>query len=162
MSGRYVHVIWCDDIRQEVGNKPSFMGVYTGGILLPGLPTVLPKLSVYVWVNTPIDQPFKKLIIRVVRDDGFPLLEMQPETPEDDLVAPARPDSTRRVAMAGFTLGGVEVPVGCKYFGVVVETESETLEGPRLRIDVNQQLFAHTMGYPVTQSGDDLKADPVD
>ena len=41
----------------ELGNKPSFMGVYTGGIVVPALPTVLPKLCVYAWVVSPIESP---------------------------------------------------------------------------------------------------------
>jgi len=141
MSDRYVHVIWCDDIRQEVGNKPSFMGVYTGGIVLPVLPTILQRLSIYVWVNTSVERPFKKVNFKVVRDDGFVLLEMAPESPNGEAFAPVRPDSTRIGVMAGFALGGVEVPLGCKYFSVFVETESETLEGPRLRVDVSERLL---------------------
>jgi hypothetical protein len=144
MNDRYVHAIWCDDIRLEVGNKPSFMGVFTGGILLPALPTVLPRLAVYIWVNTPVERPFKSLRIRITRDDGFLLMEVRPESPpaQSDVAQHSRPDSTRQVAMAGFSLGGVEVPVGCKYFSIFVDTELETLEGPKLRIDVNPQGFA--------------------
>lgn len=139
MTDRYVHVIWCDDIRQEVGNKPSFMGVYTAGIVLPGLPAVLPRLAVYVWLDTPIERPFKKLVMRLVRDDGFALFEMQPEFKEgQDAFIPDRPDATRAVTMAGISLGAIEVPAGCKYFSVIVETEAETMEGPRLRIDISQ------------------------
>lgn len=138
MSERYVHAIWCDDIRQEVGNKPSFMGVYTGGILLPELPVVLPRLSVYIWTVTPIDTPFEKLTIRIVRDDGFLLVEFQP-IPSDSFMDSAqvsRPDATTRVGMAAVNLGGVELPVGCRYLNIVVETESGTIEGPRLNIDI--------------------------
>lgn len=151
-NGRYVHTIWCDDIRQEVGNKPSFMGVYTAGIFLQSLPVVLPRLAAYVWVTTPIDRRFQKLNIRGVRDDGFVLFEVLQETPvgSADVFQSSRPDSTRQVAMAGFAFGGVEVPVGCKYFSVVVETESETLEGPRLRIDVASELAQNSLGDPST------------
>ena len=143
MTDRYVHAIWCDDIRLEVGNKPSFMGVFTGGILLPALPTVLPRLAVYIWVNTPVERPFKSLRISITRDDGFLLMEARPpQAQTDDAQRSSLPDSTRQVAMAGFSLGGVEVPVGCKYFSILVETESETLEGPKLHINVNPQGFA--------------------
>lgn len=43
---RIEHVIICDDVRQEVGNKLSFIGVYppTPDIFVPKLPLSLPKL----------------------------------------------------------------------------------------------------------------------
>jgi hypothetical protein len=144
MTDRYVHTIWCDDIRMEMGNKPSFMGVYTGGIVVPALPTVLPRLSVYSWIVTPKERPFKKIGVRIVRDDGTVVLEIQP-TDQDEAPGVAenvRANATRRVVMAGFTIGGLEIPLGCKYFGIFVDTESETLEGPKLHVDVNAQLVA--------------------
>lgn len=40
------HVIFCDDIRKEVGNKPSYIGIYTGAINFPSeLPSQLPKFA---------------------------------------------------------------------------------------------------------------------
>jgi hypothetical protein len=39
------HVIFCDDIRHEVGGKVTFVGVYTGYMYVNGtLPVALPKL----------------------------------------------------------------------------------------------------------------------
>jgi hypothetical protein len=40
--------IFCDDIRQEVGNKPSFMGVVLGAIFPASFPLVMPRFSVGV------------------------------------------------------------------------------------------------------------------
>lgn len=40
-----LNVIYCDDIRQEVGDKISLMGIYTGDIIFDQLPSVLPKFS---------------------------------------------------------------------------------------------------------------------
>src|SRR5580698_7254696 len=60
--------IFCDDIRQEVGNKPSLMGVYQGEMLLaPGtvLPAQLPKLGVAIYWNESIDPPFDELLFKV-------------------------------------------------------------------------------------------------
>ena len=144
MNERYVHAIWCDDIRQEVGNKPSFMGVYTGGILVQTLPIVLPRLAVYIWANTPIERPFQKIRIRIERNDGFVLMN-QPEF-QDVTLPHGSDDLTRQVAMAAVLLSGAEVPTGCRYFSIFVETESETLEGPKLRINVNPKMFAENSG----------------
>lgn len=43
---REKHSILCDDVRSEVGNKPSYMGVYTGAMLLPELPFQHPRLFI--------------------------------------------------------------------------------------------------------------------
>jgi hypothetical protein len=45
--------IFCDDIRQEVGGKLSFMGVYYGVMYVPQFPILLPKISVNVTFYEP-------------------------------------------------------------------------------------------------------------
>jgi hypothetical protein len=40
--------ILCDDVRQEVGNKSSLMGMYDKDIVFSDLPALLPKLCLYV------------------------------------------------------------------------------------------------------------------
>lgn len=46
---RVPHVIFCDDIRSEMGNKPSLMGCYAGQMILPiSLPATLSKLCCLV------------------------------------------------------------------------------------------------------------------
>lgn len=37
-------MIICDDVRDEVGNKASFMGVYQKDIFVPKIPFIFPKL----------------------------------------------------------------------------------------------------------------------
>lgn len=53
MKDVLVHVLYCDDIRLEMGAKQSFMGVYSAEMLVPALPTALPKLCAYVELNLP-------------------------------------------------------------------------------------------------------------
>jgi len=67
---RYVHVIYCDDIRQEVGNKRSFMGVYVADLVVPSFPIALPKLCISVTAVTPQSRPFKALTIKVFNGDA--------------------------------------------------------------------------------------------
>ncbi len=64
-ADRFVHAIFCDDIRQELGNKVSFMGCYQSELFVPFAPLALPKLCVYVTISTPAERPFKALSIRV-------------------------------------------------------------------------------------------------
>lgn len=143
MTDRYVHALWCDDIRQEIGNKPSFMGAYIGGLTVPSLPAILPRLSVYVWATTPFEHPFKKAVVKITRDDGFLVAQLDANNIEQDMSkSPNYEDAKNMVLMFGMNLGGVELPDNCKYFSISVETESESLEGPKLRITVNPDLYA--------------------
>lgn len=145
ISGRYVHTIWCDDIRQEIGNKPSFMGVFAAGILLPTLPAVLSRLGVYTWVVSPIDKPIESLLLQVVRDDGLVLAEIKPEGPPHSAF-PRVEDATRQQIVVGVNMGPVEIPEGCKWFVVKVKADGDELEGPKLRITVNPASFAAITG----------------
>ena len=145
IPGRYVHTIWCDDIRQEVGNKISFMGVFAGDILLPAVPAALPRLGVHTWVVSPIDKPIESLQLQVVRDDGVILAEIKTEGATHK--SASRPeDATRHQMMIGVNIGPVEVPQGCKWFIVKVKADGDELEGPKLRIAVNPESFAAMIG----------------
>lgn len=70
MTARHMWAVVCDDVRQEIGNKQSHMGIYTGEILLPTLPITMPKLCVVLTVRTLSTDPFKQLAVRVLRDDA--------------------------------------------------------------------------------------------
>ena len=41
--------ILCDDVRQEVGNKLSFIGVYSKELHIPKTPFTFPKLCIYLF-----------------------------------------------------------------------------------------------------------------
>ncbi|MDT0355710.1 hypothetical protein RJO15_08035 [Herbaspirillum huttiense F1] len=69
MNNRQIYVIYCDDIRVEMGNKQSLMGVYNTELVVPNLPTSLPKLAICVRIFTPADQPFKEIFIKAMLDD---------------------------------------------------------------------------------------------
>jgi len=57
--------IFCDDIRQEVGNKLSILGIYEGDIVFSvPPPAALPKFGIIVWLQTDIDNPPEKFSIR--------------------------------------------------------------------------------------------------
>jgi hypothetical protein len=58
---RFAYTIFCDDIRYEVNNKTSYIGIMGNLMYLPAFPAVLPKLCVLITANTKHDQPFKSL-----------------------------------------------------------------------------------------------------
>jgi hypothetical protein len=71
---RSVSTIFCDDIRLEVGNKISLIGVYSGALIVPEFPVVLPKLCIVVTVVTPHDEPPRSLAVRLFQNDS-PFIE---------------------------------------------------------------------------------------
>ena len=130
---RFVHAIFCDDMRQEMGNKVSFMGCYQGELFVPFAPVALPKLCVFVTISTPAERPFKALSIRV--DQGGNTIA-NIETPSADWAQPlptAPDDVTRLLANVGVMLSpfAINEPGDIR---VVVTTEEGEILGPRLRI----------------------------
>jgi len=49
-----LQVLYCDDIREEMGNKLSLMGVYANDLLVPKLPATISKLCVAVRLAIPV------------------------------------------------------------------------------------------------------------
>lgn len=72
---RFAYSTICDDVRQEVNGKMSYMGVYQGNMLCQGFPLQLPKLCVGITVVTPIERPFELLNFKG-SFDGELLFEM--------------------------------------------------------------------------------------
>lgn len=141
MNATYVHVLWCDDIRQEIGNKPSLMGVYTGGLLLPSLPTSLSRLSLQIYICTPLNWEPEKVAIEIYRDDAPAFIKLEPEVergPEE--LAPPE-GATQRQLQLSVILGPTEIPVGSKWFGVRAILDGQTFEGPKLRVSVDLKRF---------------------
>lgn len=68
---RFAHAIFCDDIRQELGGKFTFVGVYGDTLLVPAFPAILPKLCVVVHMATPGTHPFKGLKLQVLMGDSI-------------------------------------------------------------------------------------------
>ncbi|MBE9555018.1 MAG: hypothetical protein IMF05_16250, partial [Proteobacteria bacterium] len=66
---RFAYSLFCDDIRNEVGNKLSFMGVYSHVLYVPRMPFVLPKFCVQVVAVTPENLPFKSIAVRLKYGD---------------------------------------------------------------------------------------------
>lgn len=81
-SDRILTAIFCDDIRHEIGNKMSYIGVYQGELIVPEIPIALPRLCIFATALTPISRPFKSLTLRVLLNDETELarLEVPPET----------------------------------------------------------------------------------
>jgi hypothetical protein len=63
--------IVCDDVRQEVGNKVTVVGVYSDEILIPAPPSwpvILPKLGVFLRIKPFEDFVPKNFEVRFLHD----------------------------------------------------------------------------------------------
>ncbi len=60
---------FCDDVRQEVGNKVSYLGIYGPNLIVPAFPTTLVKLCCVFSVRVPIGRLPKNVIFRLLRDE---------------------------------------------------------------------------------------------
>ena len=130
---RHLEVIYCDDIRQETGNKLSYMGVYSGELFVPDVPVLLPKLCIAVKVVTEAADPFESLEIRILKGDNeTELLATGPiaipaETPS------ATDGTTAQIAVFAFMLAPFQIDEET-IIRVKATTEREDLRGVALRI----------------------------
>lgn len=65
----FMWATFCDDIRQEAGNKLSYMGIYGSNLVVPSFPATLVKLCCVLTVKAPANSPPKQVIFKLLRDD---------------------------------------------------------------------------------------------
>jgi hypothetical protein len=123
---------FCDDVRQEVGNKFSLMGCYGTDLYVPAFPITLPKLCAFVHVRTDRGHPFQRLTLRLVR--GSDVLSELVANP-DKLNAGDTPDWARWVSMTGILAVTPLHAIGPCRLQVLAETESGILESGQFLID---------------------------
>lgn len=133
---RFLTAIFCDDIRQEIGGKLSFMGCYQGELIVQMAPVALPKLCLYATIWTPKDRPFKSLTLRVVQDDDKELARL--EIPEEGLAEVSLildETATRKTVSTAivFSPFAIEKPTSLR---LMATTEEGEIIGPRLLIKV--------------------------
>lgn len=142
---RFVHAVFCDDIRQEMGGKVSLMGCFQGDLLVPFLPVALPKLCVFVTVSTPVKRPLKALKIRIMQDDAE-LAAL--DVPEGATTVPIVEDGvTRFLANAAMVFSPFAIPAPTAIRVLVVTEEGEII-GPRLRIKAMPEQATVPPGKP--------------
>lgn len=134
---RYLEVMYCDDIREEVGNKFSYMGVYAGELTVPSAPVWLPKLCIAVKAITGIGDPFETLEVRIVKvkgDDETELLSTG-SVPLPAKLPGLDNDSARLVAQVTIMLAPFQIDEET-ILRVKATTEREELRGMALRIRI--------------------------
>ena len=144
---RYLHVVYCDDVRNELNNKTSLIGVYGADLLVSEMPAVLPQLFLVISVVADAAEPIERLTIVVSRDEEQ-LAEISPSG--DDLAKGREQAQALRVQgpqslLAIHTIGLVlrVAPFPIEQAGVLrvrAKTEREELRGPGLRIGLDPAL----------------------
>jgi len=121
------HII-CEDIRQEVGNKRSLMGIYPGDVILTPIPSVIPKLC------------FHLVFSRLKAGDNFGIQLLDPDNKKvgsiDNIKVPEKP----RVSQGVFELGfmGINVKKEGTYRLAIVFGEEEKAE-QEIKIEIKKK-----------------------
>lgn len=134
---RVAHCLFCDDVRFEVGNKLTLVGIYSGDLLWPyPLPGIIPKFAFAVWVISDIGDSPTSLKTSIMMPDGIQLLTAE-------MLAPPQIQNVE---------GGLKVaisqiipvsPLPINRFGMLevwIETERERLRAGRLRIHAGDNV----------------------
>jgi len=132
-SNRIVIAQFCDDVRQEIGNKFSLMGCYGTDLYVPSFPITLPKLCAFVHVRTPRESPFERLTLRLVRADEV-LSELVAD-PEKLNAGEPPPRWARWLAMTGILAVTPFQASGPCRLQVLAETEAGTIESGQFLIE---------------------------
>lgn len=131
---RVAHCVFCDDIRQEIGNKLSLMGVYAADLFIVGKPPiVLPRFGIVVWIIADIDDAIERVTTTVLMPpDGAQIVRIETSggtarTPQ--LLEGARKLIARQIIpIAPFVVRHAGI------MQVMVETERGELRAGRLMI----------------------------
>jgi hypothetical protein len=125
--------VFCDDVREEVGNKISLMGVYGADIKFRAKPPVTyPRLGVVVWTTADVKDFPKKLTIRVLAQPGnVVVFSADIDTPVDD-----EQRSGDNIARLQTAIG--VTPLNIKAAGFIeveVDTGTEKIKAGQLSIE---------------------------
>jgi|SRR5260221_9872426 hypothetical protein len=144
---RVANSIFCEDIRSEIGNKISLMGVFASDILFPGPPpSQLPKFGAVVWLISERDNVPKKFSIRILVPPNR--TELAKIDAEGELPLSGEPDEFSKHAVIRVIIPMANLVLMEEgYLELMVDTEdAETIRAGRLKIRFN--VSADEMGLP--------------
>lgn len=133
-TARRCDAIYCDDVRQEAGNKLSYMGVYSTDMYVSKLPALLPKFCVVIKAVTPIQRPFGPIQFRVTYGDNvLAELDVSPDNPAVDNQR-AQEDTAAYVASAIVTLSPFQIEEADVLRALVIDEDGQEFKAFGLRI----------------------------
>lgn len=89
-----VFAVFCDDIRHEVGNKASLIGIYNGDLLASDLPIFMPRLGVMFQLRTALDYELSNVTYKITSGDEIVMqVDITVEAgPGQSRISESRPD----------------------------------------------------------------------
>ena len=133
-EARVATCLFCDDIRQEVGNKISLMGVYGGDLILalPAQPVLIPRLGAFVSLITDLDDAPERVTMTVYVPPGRTEI-VKIELPA--LPPPASQFDGATKSHYRFMIQFPPVTVSEEGFiEIILETEREVIRAGRLNV----------------------------
>lgn len=161
---RTAFCLFCDDIRQEIGGKLSYIGTYQS-VLIVTLPpnsqepAFLPKFAIAVWLLSDRNDKPGHVIVRVTTPPGqTEIARMEADQNQITALPPIFQDATRSLLSMNLAFANV-VLAGGGEIEVTIETERETLRAGRLKVvfassisDAEAVAMAFTHPSPPTAS----------
>lgn len=80
-STKQIITILCDDIRQEIGNKVSLMGIYSKELIVPNIPFTLPKICLML-IARDVQNEIRDLRVEVTLPQSKPMEFNVPAPPK--------------------------------------------------------------------------------
>ena len=136
---RTAFCIFCDDIRQETGNKLSYMGVYSMDMVfppaaLPDAPIIVPKFAISAWLICDINDIPKSASITVSVPPGRTEI-LKNEIHVNEIFANANilKDSIKFVVQATIPIVNLSLECG-GFIEVSFDVDGQQIQANRLRI----------------------------
>lgn len=131
MSNCALEIVYCDDIRAEVGNKPSLMGVYPVEMLVEKFPITLPKFCVWANLATPVEHAPKQIRVRLMQEER-PVLDTG-EIALSEAIGDARPVDGVFVTSFSLAISPFQLD-GETWLQAIADCNGETLTSRRFAI----------------------------
>jgi hypothetical protein len=135
---RVGNCIFCDDIRSEVGNKVSLMGVYSADMLFSVPPPVAFRtLGIVAWIIFDVDDRPTHLTMRVlVPPARTEVLKIETNIEGELPLQYERDEYSKGQFRFTSTINGIQFTEE-GFLEVMIDTERETVRTGRLRIRFN-------------------------
>ena len=125
---KFKHAIICDDIRQEVGNKISFIGIYGNNISVTKFPYLFPKLC------------FVNFFKDINKGDSFSIKLTDPSmTQLGDTIVMTAPQNIK--SNADFSIFAIYSPIEVKEAGLY-----------KLVISINDDKKTHDIKFAINKT----------
>jgi hypothetical protein len=135
---RVANCIFCDDIRSEVGNKVSLMGVYSADMLFPVPPPVTFRtVGIVTWIIFDVNDRPTHLTVRVlVPPARTEVLKVETDVEGELPLQYERDEYSKGQFRFTNTINGIQFTEE-GFLEVMIDTERETIRAGRLRIRFN-------------------------